>query len=336
MMNERRQANTKYEAMGANMWNISSQDSRNNFYQSTDVQNEKNISLPSIHHLLNSIPTPDFEQYPTHYKNERYEENTRFHPYRRNSEEQVHHRKNNFIAITHQDYQSPQAARHLMVQEQRRYSHPIVIPLRQDYHTEGTIIDSDSSDGGSGSPLQFVIHKEEKSVPSQQGSQSETSDELASSLFESSNPSDFKEALSLVLPVRVLAYVLGLNSDPQKGWRYRDIKRLLFDNLPQAQQNLIKNNSEHSLLNQRLPNRLTMEQFCRRLLLLVYHFVVRDGKEPKFWKRDGTNRDMVNKVLLQSAPRFHQSLSPNVALTVHTLISSGMSMNEAIERADRK
>jgi len=159
-----------------------------------------------------------------------------------------------------------------------------------------------------------------------------TSDEEAIRLFESKTPEDFKKALNLVLPVRVLAYTLGLNSDPQKGWRYRDIKRLLFDNLPQSQLNIIKTDKNHSLLVQRLPNRLTMEQFCRRLWLLVFHFIVRDGKEPKFWKRDGTKREVVTKVLLDCAPQFHDNISPKAALMIHNYIAGGLSISEAMDK----
>jgi hypothetical protein len=195
-----------------------------------------------------------------------------------------------------------------------------------------------TSTSGSPSNIKFVLHMEQFGGEDSGSGEDDSlsTDEIASAAFETTNPEEFKKSLTKELPVRVLAYALGLNSDPQKGWRYRDIKRLLFDNLPKDQHDFIKKNNKHKLLIQRLPNRLTMEQFCKRIALLVYHFVLRDGREPKFFRRDLTRRDMLERVLKQTSPAFWETTCTKVAMIAHALIAGGASIEEAITAVDKK
>jgi hypothetical protein len=183
------------------------------------------------------------------------------------------------------------------------------------------------------SNIHFVMHVEKKKQSDtldEEDDMGSAAEEQAS--FETKDDAEFRKSLSLVLPVRVLAYKLGLNTDPQKGWRYRDIKRLLFDNIPESQLEFIKKDARHKILVQRLPNRLTMEHFCRRLLLLVFHFVLRDGREPKFWRRDSTRRDIVDRVLKETTPSFLAKANSKVAERAFALIHAGETIERAIDQ----
>jgi hypothetical protein len=152
--------------------------------------------------------------------------------------------------------------------------------------------------------------------------------------FDSQDDTEFKRNLALILPVRVLAYGLGLHTNPNKSWRYRDIKRLLFDNISSDQEEFIKNDPYHKILVQRLPNKLSMEHFCRRLLLLAFHFILRDGRKPKFWKKDSTRKDIIERVLKETGGDFLIKVSPKIAVHAHVLVTEGMTIPEAIKVAE--
>jgi hypothetical protein len=132
-------------------------------------------------------------------------------------------------------------------------------------------------------------------------------------------------------PIRVLAYKVGLSKDPNKSWRYRDIKRSLFEKISPQHANFIEKNLEHSLLKQRLPHKLSMCSFSKRIMLLVYHFIVRDGKEPKFWRRASVKVDVVEQILKEHDQDFYFKINKQAALEVHSYIVAGMSIDRAIQ-----
>lgn len=59
----------------------------------------------------------------------------------------------------------------------------------------------------------------------------------------------------------------------------------------------------------RLPQKMTQKQFCKRITLLVFHFIVRDGgKEPKFWQTKSTeHRKSIEE---NSKAAFLEHMSP--------------------------
>lgn len=88
--------------------------------------------------------------------------------------------------------------------------------------------------------------------------------------------------------VRELASQFGFSKDATKHWRFRDLKRSLLEKMSADQKEFIENHPQHSLILQRLPHKLSKRQFCKRIILLVFNFILRDGKEPKFWSNKTT------------------------------------------------
>ncbi|KAL0489834.1 TPR and ankyrin repeat-containing protein [Acrasis kona] len=134
-------------------------------------------------------------------------------------------------------------------------------------------------------------------------------------------------------PIRILAYQIGLSSDSNKSWRYRDIKRCLFHKVIQEHLTFIEQDSTHKLLKTRLPHKLNLVGFCRRLMLLVFHYVVRDGCEPKFFRRKGVNQNLVKDILQTCDPTFFKKISVRVAKMAHLYVSNGMPIDVAIQKA---
>lgn len=135
-------------------------------------------------------------------------------------------------------------------------------------------------------------------------------------------------------PIRIVAYQVGINKDPSKSWRYRDIRRALFEKLPTEQLEYIQKDPLHSLLKQRLPHKLSLVAFCKRIMLLVFHFIVRDGREPKFWRKKEMRQDLVKKILQECDPVFCKQVNSKVAVLLHSYISAGMTIPHAMKRIE--
>lgn len=133
------------------------------------------------------------------------------------------------------------------------------------------------------------------------------------------------------VPLRQLAFELALTNDPKKNWRFRDFKRSLFERLKQDHATFIETNPEHSLLVQRLPHKMSMSAFARRLLLLVFHFIIRDGRSPRFWLK--ADQDKVREVLGGSTATSsmtsgnNQSVASNEVQATVGLLPSLQSLN---------
>ncbi|KAL9656261.1 hypothetical protein ABK040_007876 [Willaertia magna] len=136
---------------------------------------------------------------------------------------------------------------------------------------------------------------------------------------------------SVVLPIKLLAFNVGLSKDKQKSWRFRDIRRSLFEKMSPEQLNFIDLEEDHSLLKERLPHKLNYCNFSKRIMLLVFHFILRDGKEPKFFTRPLVQREFIEKVLMEQDNTFYNKVNCQSAFEVHNLwIKEGKSFEEAI------
>jgi hypothetical protein len=131
-------------------------------------------------------------------------------------------------------------------------------------------------------------------------------------------------------PIRVLAFQLGLSKNPAKVWRYRDIKRSLFDKAPKEQINFIESIDDHTLLKQRLPHKLSLCAFAKRIMLLVFHFIVRDGREPKFWRKGSVNKQLMEKILKEHESEFFEHINIKAAFQAHSYMIAGMNLPDAI------
>lgn len=121
-------------------------------------------------------------------------------------------------------------------------------------------------------------------------------------------------------PIRFLAFEFGLSTDPKKQWRYRDFKRSLFERISPEQRDFINTNAEHSVLNERLPHKLSMFSFVTRVLLLVFHFILRDGSEPKFFCRASVDRKRMESILREHDEDLYFRINPRTAFHVRELI----------------
>ncbi|KAG2385781.1 hypothetical protein C9374_002930 [Naegleria lovaniensis] len=83
---------------------------------------------------------------------------------------------------------------------------------------------------------------------------------------------------------------------------------------------------EHSLLRERLPHKLTYSNFCKRVMLLVFHYLVRDGKEPKFYRRPLVKRELIENLLREKDPHFYSIVNPSIARELHTLLNTNSEM----------
>jgi hypothetical protein len=133
--------------------------------------------------------------------------------------------------------------------------------------------------------------------------------------------------------IRTLAFQVGLSRDPNKLWRYRDIKRCLFRRITKEQLEYIDNDFDHKLLVTRLPHKLSLIEFCKRVMLIVYHYIVRDGKEPKFYQRREVNTTLIGKIL-ESEPAFAEKVNVKKAKYVFALVNTGLSLTDAVKKAD--
>jgi hypothetical protein len=132
-------------------------------------------------------------------------------------------------------------------------------------------------------------------------------------------------------PIRQLAFELGLSKDPSKNWRYRDVKRSLYEKLTPEHTRFIETHPDHTLLTQRLPNKLAMSGFVKRIILLAFHFTLRDGKEPKWFKN--VRLDVINETMLEHDPIMYTRLELANAVKAQTLIISGVPFTRALEEA---
>jgi hypothetical protein len=142
-------------------------------------------------------------------------------------------------------------------------------------------------------------------------------------------------------PIRILAHQIGLSKDPNKSWRYRDIKRSLFEKMTPEQERFIDGNPEHCVIKDRLPHKLSMVSFAKRIMLMVFHFILRDGREPKFWKKQTVNHDILEQVLTKNEPQFYQRINRKVAFLTYQIFqqnsdekgTSKMSYEAAMQQA---
>eukprot|EP00818_Percolomonas_sp_WS_P006494 CAMPEP_0117447502 /NCGR_PEP_ID=MMETSP0759-20121206/6910_1 /TAXON_ID=63605 /ORGANISM="Percolomonas cosmopolitus, Strain WS" /LENGTH=379 /DNA_ID=CAMNT_0005239843 /DNA_START=155 /DNA_END=1294 /DNA_ORIENTATION=- len=133
-------------------------------------------------------------------------------------------------------------------------------------------------------------------------------------------------------PVSVLAKETGLMSEHKKDWRYRDLKRSLFSSkMSPAHSQFINDVVPHSMLQKRLPHNVTLINFCKRIHLLVFHFILRDGKLPRFFKM--ANAKVFCDTLQAHDPQFLKAFNEDVAFLTHQFILNGVPIANALEEA---
>ncbi|KAF0980725.1 hypothetical protein FDP41_013208 [Naegleria fowleri] len=140
---------------------------------------------------------------------------------------------------------------------------------------------------------------------------------------------DFVNSSEKLLPIRSLAHLVGLSKDEGKTWRYRDVRRALFEKCSKEHTKFIEQNQQHAILRQRLPHKLTLVSFCKRIMLLVFHFIIRDGKEPKFFSKSHVRRDLIEETLEKEASEFFRRINRDVAMKIHALTCTGLSLEQA-------
>lgn len=124
-----------------------------------------------------------------------------------------------------------------------------------------------------------------------------------------------------------LAEIFGLPG------RFRDYKRSLFDNnkMKPSQVEFMERDSEHRELTLRLPHRITAAQFAFRIMLMAFHFALRDGRHPSFWKKLSHNV-LFSCMTREICVRF----DPSVGVHSFQFFGDGMDYAHAIERAQKE
>ncbi len=120
-------------------------------------------------------------------------------------------------------------------------------------------------------------------------------------------------------PIQQLANYFGFATSSSRSWRYRDVKRSLMENrMSLFHKNLIERNPEHWLLKERLPHKISYINFAKRIQLIVYHFIVRDGNIPSFYaKLNKLKQQELEKIVQQHDADFAAKFSIKNAFKVH-------------------
>lgn len=104
------------------------------------------------------------------------------------------------------------------------------------------------------------------------------------------------------------------------------------------------------MLTQRLPHKLSLVSceinlsiyskkaaFSKRIMLLVFHFIIRDGFTPKFWRKVSVKRDIIEKALMASDYKFYTRVNCTVAKKVFEhMNNNGMNLEQAIQIATQQ
>lgn len=112
--------------------------------------------------------------------------------------------------------------------------------------------------------------------------------------------------------------------------RFRDYKRSLFDNhkMKQPQLEFMDLDTEHRELTLRLPHRITAGQFAFRIVLMGFHFALRDGRLPSFWRK------LAHETLFSClGDDIRIRFDPSVGVRAHSYIQAGMSIAAAVAQA---
>eukprot|EP00667_Euglena_gracilis_P017249 EG_transcript_18156 len=134
-------------------------------------------------------------------------------------------------------------------------------------------------------------------------------------------------------------YGLKCSADGTKeGWRFRDRTRALFLNMQEDQRRFIRNHPVHNVLVHRMPAKMLVSDFARNILILGFHFMLKDGQLPQFWRKTQFRRsallarlrpeDMVPQNNIAVAEVAHY-------LWVQHHLPFKVAMDEALNRAER-
>jgi len=130
-----------------------------------------------------------------------------------------------------------------------------------------------------------------------------------------------------------IASYFGLGSatvTSTEGWRFRDRTHHLFQNMTQEQGLYIQNHPVHRILLERVPNKMRVSDFVKRVIILFFHLALKKGRMPFFWQKSDFKRQ---ELLARLAPiDDNPRNNPRVALEAHTLwVKEGRPIAEAIE-----
>lgn len=132
--------------------------------------------------------------------------------------------------------------------------------------------------------------------------------------------------------------LVDLATKLQLNCRFRDCRRSLLENpkLTAQQLEVIGSMAESApLVNYNSTNatrKMSLERFCRLVMVLVFHFGVRDGRLPSFWKR--MDHELLRKIMMDHDPTMYRQWHPEVGVVAHALVKQQqLSILDAINKA---
>eukprot|EP00668_Euglena_longa_P014478 GGOE01018468.1.p1 GENE.GGOE01018468.1~~GGOE01018468.1.p1 ORF type:complete len:541 (+),score=92.88 GGOE01018468.1:168-1625(+) len=134
-------------------------------------------------------------------------------------------------------------------------------------------------------------------------------------------------------------YGLKCSADGTKeGWRFRDRTRALFLNMQEDQRRFIRNHPVHNVLVHRMPAKMLVSDFARNILILGFHFMLKDGQLPQFWRKTQFRRSALLARLRPEDMVPQNNIA--VAEVAHYLwaqhhLPFKVAMDEALSRAER-
>eukprot|EP00762_Andalucia_godoyi_P002246 ANDGO_07530.mRNA.1 hypothetical protein len=136
--------------------------------------------------------------------------------------------------------------------------------------------------------------------------------------------------------------LLELAQQLNMNCRFRDCRRSLLENakMTSDQMSVIRSRPEfQSLVLQSSTRRMSLARFCRLVLVLVFHFAVRDGRLPGFWKRmnhsllvQAIRRDMADKNNLPDC--YEEPFSPEFEANVSASEAAAFESMESLDSQD--
>lgn len=132
--------------------------------------------------------------------------------------------------------------------------------------------------------------------------------------------------------------LVDLATKLQLNCRFRDCRRSLLENqkmTPEQLEVIASSVESAALVNYTSTNatrKMSLERFCKLVLVMVFHFGVRDGRLPSFWKR--MDHHLLRSVLMDSDAETFQTWHPDVGMAAHALMQKqSLSVAQAIARS---
>jgi hypothetical protein len=97
----------------------------------------------------------------------------------------------------------------------------------------------------------------------------------------------------LLLKSKLIGGFIGRADSASQGdstFRWRDHRRKLEKNLTTEHRTYIESHAIHGVVFQRMPYKTTPSRFAHRLMILVFHTIIKDGKTPSWWNQHSSKR----------------------------------------------